>query len=149
MDESVRQNILDKVKTMLESIVDNSAVALLNEVTVGKITPTTLETVPLPVAFVFPGPDQAAPAGATAIDFETWDWTVTIEVWAKDIDMETILKFIHRKMAKDTPEGLIGGLAIDVKRQSSSGTLVVSNDYSTSAMLIDFLVRFRHPWGAP
>lgn len=143
-----RQLILAQIETMLEGIFVNDEQVFVH-VEVGKAGPDDINNVPTPAIFVFQGPESRA---EETIGFEVWNWTIILEVWARDNDLETLLGLIHTQMAKNNADG---GLicsstmgVIDVKRQSSE-LMIVDPTKSLEVMTIVYSIWYRHPYGTP
>lgn len=149
MSDTLRKQILDKSKSMLQAVTDDGGSIVFGDVFVSKVSPIDLETVSYPCAFVYSGPEKDLNVSGAPNTYESWDWIITIEVWARDEDMEDLLKYVHKKFAELYPTGMIGGLAIDVKRKSCSGTLSVDPTKSLAAIMMDFSVQYRHVFGSP
>jgi hypothetical protein len=137
MADSVRQEILNEIETILSSL------ATLKHVEKKKISPVDLETVPFPCAFIFSGAEQKLNDGRAVIGYENWLWRVTVEVWGKDQDMEALLKEIHDLMWTNRN---IGGHAITSDRVGAD-FLVVDVEQSIEAILIDFDILYRNTKG--
>ncbi len=137
--DSTRKLILDKFVSVLETL------SSLSHVEKKKITPVDIETVPFPAAFVFSGAERKLGAGDSnaVIGYENWNWRVTIEVWAKDTDMENLLKEIHDLMWTNRK---LGNYAVTTDRVGVD-FLIVDIEQSIEAMLIDFDVIYRHTKG--
>ena len=137
MSDSTRQNILNQIVTTLESL------SALKYVEQKKISPVDLETVPFPCAFVFSGAERKLNDDRAVIGDENWSWRIVIEVWAKDTDMESLLKEIHDLMwinrSLNGYAALLDRVGVDF--------LVVDVEQSIEAMLIDFDVLYRHKCG--
>lgn len=148
MSDTRRQQILARIKTMLESIEENY-IPVFNSVSVGKISPVDIETVKFPSVFVFQGAESRLEDNSA---FEQWDWTISLEVWAKDEDLEHLLGLLHTEMEKNYSDGglicstLLG--VIDVKR-TGSDIMVVDPEQSIVAMIVTFSVLYRHLFGQP
>lgn len=143
-----REGILDRIKLMLEGIEEND-MPVFKHVSVGEITPVDIDTVALPAVFVFQGPEKRL---VQVTDREQWDWTIILEVWAKDENMEHLLGLLHTVMAKNYSDGglicstLLG--VIDVMR-TGSDMMIVDPDRSLAAMVVTFTVLYRHEYGQP
>lgn len=137
MANSVRQNILSEIVTILETLVT------LKHVELKHVSPVDLDTVALPCAFVFGGADKKLNDDRALIGCENWLWRIVIEVWVKDVDPEDILKEIHDVMWTNRD---IGGYAITSDRVGVD-LLVVDVEQSIEALLIDYDILYRHERG--
>ena len=137
MANSVRQNILSEIVTILETLVT------LKHVELKHVSPVDLDTVSLPCAFVFGGADKKLNDERALIGCENWLWRIVIEVWVKDVDPEDILKEIHDVMWTNRD---IGGYAITSDRVGVD-LLVVDVEQSIEALLIDYDILYRHERG--
>lgn len=134
---------------MLTGITENGE-SVFQFVDVGKLATPDLETAPVPAVWVFQGPEEFI-ENATA-GFDTWEWSIYIEVWARDNDLEHLLGLIHTEMGKNNADGgLICSVTmgvIDVKRKSCELTLVDPTK-SLEMMSIVYSIKYRNPYGVP
>lgn len=93
-----RQTILTAIKTILEGIVDGSGNRRFPHVEVSRIPPTRLDVVPYPAVFVYSDREMRVEDERAVNRQETWEWYITLEVWAYDKDMEDLLDYIHTAM---------------------------------------------------
>jgi hypothetical protein len=134
---------------MLTSIQENGE-AVFQFVDVGKLSTPDLETAPTPAVWVFQGPEEYVEKAT--LGFDTWNWSILIEVWARDAEMEHLLGLIHAEMGKNNADGgLICSTTmgvVDVKRKSCELTLVDPTK-SLEMMSIVYSVTYRNPYGVP
>lgn len=133
---TVRQNIIANIVTELQEV------SQLKSVTAEEVVITDLDTVPMPCAFVVAGGESRVETGT--IGYESWDWSINVEVWAKT-DLEVLLGIIHQKMYE---QPLRGGYAINTVRVGAD-IFTIESDKQLNGLMINFLVRYRHPWGNP
>lgn len=129
-----RADILDQVEANLLTV------ATIKEIKSGKVVVVDLDTVAFPCAWVFAGPDTRIDG---VIGYETWDWVVYVEVWAKDTDMEALLGEIHSAMYIGRK---MNGLADNTVRTGSE-MFTVDPEQSVEGMLIPFKIEFKHVKG--
>ncbi len=135
-----RTDILNYIKTILEGVSD------LQEVFVNKSTIVDIETVKMPCAFVFSGPEsRLVDPHYSVIGYETWDWNVGLEVWAQDTDMEALLGSIHEKMHSGEQ---MNGKAVTSFR-TGVNMMVIDPTQSLEVMAIDYSIIYRHVKGGP
>jgi hypothetical protein len=132
MADTTRQKILNNIKTVLKTIPQIKTV-LLN-----KLTISDLSTHPTPICFIFSGGENKE---WDVINYETWKWPVSIEVWALDSDMEIFLGLIHNVMALDETRG---GYAIRCERLGSSAPFLIDPENNLAGMLLDYQIWYRH-----
>ncbi len=137
MSNTTRQNILAQIKTTLEGVES------ITEVQVNKTTPVDIETIGFPCAFIYSGGETRQQNGP--ITYETWEWEIQIELWARDSDMETLLGVVHAAMFADEK---IGGYA-DTSYRTGVDMYVIDPLQSLEAALITYLVRYKHVRGTP
>lgn len=134
-----RQLIQDYVVSILEDNVEDIKQAEWN-----RLTAIDVETAALPAAFVYGGKEQKILVGEEApIGWETWRWPITIEVWAQDTDMETLLGNIHEQMHSGQT---MGGKAVRSERMGVEH-LVIDPEQRLQAMLIEYEIIYRHVRG--
>lgn len=137
---SKRANILNKIKEVIKSV------PLIKTVEVDRLDSIDLAKLPLPSVFIYGGNDNRVDSGRDAtIGFETWDWEIFIEAWAKDADMEKLLAEIHKVMYQNNK---LGGLA-DYSARYGSEVFVVDPTRRIKGILLKYRVLFRHPLGQP
>ncbi len=130
-----RSDILTYIGTMLGEISD------IKEVFVNKPTVVDLDTVSLPCAFIFSGPEtRLVDPHYSVIGYETWDWNVLVEVWAQDTDMEALLGTIHEKMHSGEQ---MNSKAVTSFR-TGANMMVVDPTQSLEVMSIDYSIIYRH-----
>jgi len=132
---TTRANILTTIKTILEGV------SALQEVQVNKNTLIDMETVKMPCAFVYSGVERRiVEPNYSVIGYETWDWSIAIEVWAQDSDMEVLLGAIHEKMHSGET---MSGYAVTSFR-TGADIYVIDPTQAMEAMLIDYSIIYRH-----
>jgi hypothetical protein len=131
-----RQNIVANIVTELQEIPQ------LKSVTAEEVVITDLDTVPMPCAFVVAGAEARIETGT--IGYESWDWSINVEVWARE-DVEVLLGLIHQKLYEDP---LRSGLAQNTVRMGSD-IFTIEADKQLNGIIINFKVSYRHPWGNP
>jgi hypothetical protein len=133
---TTRQNIISNIVAELQEI------SQLKSVTAEEVVITDLDTVPMPCAFVVVGPETRLDVGT--IGYETWNWSINVEVWAKT-DLEVLLGLIHTKMYE---QPLRGGYALNTVRVGSD-IFTIESDKQLNGLLINFQIHYRHSWGNP
>lgn len=136
---SKRADILDKIKTTV------LGVAGMAEVSVNRTIPVDVETVGFPCAFVYSGPSTRLTDSRAVIGYENYDWSIFIEVWGKDQDMEALLALVHAALFADEQ---MGGLAA-TSYIIGVDMLTIDVDRHMESMLIQYSVIYRHPRGTP
>ena len=131
-----RQNIISNIVTALQEI------SQLKSVTAEEIVITDLDTVPMPCAFVVASNESRIETGT--IGYESWDWSVNVEVWART-DLEVLLGLIHAKLYEDP---LRGGYATSTHRVGSD-IFTIETDKQLNGLMINFSIQYRHAWGNP
>jgi hypothetical protein len=141
MSNTTRVNILDRIEYDLKNGVSD----LLTVEVLRKPTITSVDTVLQPAAFIYPGPERKIKGGdsRSVIGKENWEWTVFIEVWAMDTDMEALLGSIHTVMYADYT---FNKYAVYSERESVV-MWVVDPDEMQQAMLLEYSVIYRHTLG--
>jgi hypothetical protein len=139
---SVRSSILANIETVLKA-VDGVADA---SVFAGKLRDFDLDSLPagvtLPLVFAIQGPEQRA---EQVHGFETWNWTVAVEVWCADTAVETLYAAIHTAMIADITRG---GYARKTERIGGD-VLPIDPGRGISAFQQTYQIQYRHPWGTP
>ena len=82
--------------------------------------------------------------GRSVIGYENWEWTVLIEVWGKEQDMEALLKLVHDALFANEQ---ISGHAVTSYR-TGVDMLVLDPDRHMEAMLIQYTIVYRHTRGS-
>lgn len=138
-----RENILKAVGTIISGIKSEGK-TVFKTVTVAKIPPVELETVAFPACFIYSGGETKLVEGNSAVvGSETWDWNIILEVWAMDIQMETLLNLIHSAMFADYK------LDNNAEWSERIGVdfMVVDPTRQIEAMFITYRVLYRHLLG--
>ena len=133
---SVRSDILADIEAVL------GGVPAIQTVKVGSLEEVDLEEIDIPVVFVLSGPERKIP-GST--EHETWEWTVVVETWCKDTDIETLYAATHAAMAADPTRG---GKAYDCER-TAGDILSVDPGRALAALQQTYTIKYRHPLGSP
>ena len=133
---SVRSNILADIEAVL------GAIPAIQTVKVGSLEEVDLEELAIPIVFVLSGPERKIP-GST--EHETWEWTVVIETWCKDTDIETLYAAIHSALAADYTRG---GKAINCDR-TAGDILSIDPGRALAALQQTYTIEYRHPMGTP
>ncbi len=134
---TTRENILDTIKTNITAVTGISSASLLQP------SPVDLDTIAMPAAFIYTGAEVRLADNRAVIGYETWQWEVFIEVWARDTDMEALLGLIHSKMYLDEE---IGNYAV-ISYRTGVDMQVVDPEQSLQVMLITYEVIYRHVKG--
>ncbi len=135
---SVRADILSDIDTVLKAMTEFIDASVIT----GKAEQVDLESVTLPVAFVLQGPERKP---SQAMGLETWEWTITVEVWCKDSDVETLYAAVHQALMVDIYRG---GHALNFYRDGGD-VLSVDPGRSLSAFQQTYQILYRHPFGTP
>lgn len=131
----------EEILANLDAVI--GGIPSVGTVVVGKIDPVDrIEALTLPCAWVFPGDERMTESTAS---METWEWSVEIEVWAKDSDLEPLLGAIHAALAADATRG---GFALNCYRDGSR-FFAVDPARSIGAMQLSYRILYRHPFGQP
>ena len=133
---SVRSDILADIQTVI------SGIAGIGTVAAGKVEYVDLDNLTLPTAFILQGPEKKI-TGST--EHETWEWTVVIEVWCKDTDVEPFHASVHQAMASDISRG---GYALNCHRESSD-PLAIDPGRGVAGFHQEYRIDYRHPLGSP
>lgn len=138
---TVRASILTNIDTTLKTVtglVDAS-------IYVGKMEQVDLDAVDLvlPLTFAIQGPEQKA--SEQVMGMETWNWTITIEVWCAQASVETLYGAIQTAMLTDITRG---GYARKTERISGDA-LPIDPGRGLSAFQLTYQIQYRHPWGTP
>ena len=133
---SVRSNILANIQSVV------SGISGIGTVTTGKVEYVDLDSLTLPAAFVLQGPERKIP-GST--EHEAWAWTVVVDVWCKDTDVESFHALVHQAMAADIYRG---GNALNCYRESSD-PLAVDPGRGIGGFQQEYRIDYRHPLGSP
>ncbi len=138
---SFRSDILGNIETVLKAIVG----LIPEQVYVGKLQDVSLNdpSVALPVVFVIQGSEQKVPE--PVMGFETWNWTVSIEVWCLDTSVETLYSAIQSALTADITRG---GFSRKFER-TSGDVLAVDAARGISAFQQTYQIQYRHPYGTP
>lgn len=138
---SVRSNILSNIETVLKAVTGLVA----DSVFVGKLEQVDLDAqdVVLPLTFAIQGPEQKA--SEQVMGFETWNWTVTVEVWCRDTSVETLYAAIQAALMADITRG---GFARKFER-TGGDVLTIDPGRSLSAFQHTYEIQYRHPQGTP
>jgi hypothetical protein len=138
-----RQTILNNIKTIITGITSGGS-TLFKHVNITRIPPTELDTTPFPAAFIYSDREVKFFDGENAvIGSETWDWSIIIEVWAQDKDMEDILNSVHSAMFADYKFTNTA----EWSERIGVELFTVDTSRSIEAMLIPFRVIYRHILG--
>jgi len=140
---SFRTDILANIETTLKATAGLSDTSVF----VGKLVDFDIDNLPagvsLPIAFAIQGPEQKAPEQVHG--FETWNWTVTAEVWCTDTAVETLYEAIHAALMVDITRG---GFARKFER-TGGDVLPVDPGRGLAAFQQTYQIQYRHPWGTP
>jgi hypothetical protein len=134
---TVREEILSHIKTTLEGVSG------IQYVEIERSLPVDLDTAPLPSCFVYTDSEEKCRDDRAAIGWETWDWKLIIEVWAKDTSMEHLLGDIHNAMFVDND---LGGHAVSNERMGVSFH-IIDITKSLKSMLLSYYILYRHRLG--
>jgi hypothetical protein len=138
---SVRSNILSNIEAVLKAVTGQVA----DSVFVGKLEQVDLDAADLvlPLTFAIQGPEQKA--SKQVMGMETWNWTITIEVWCSDTSVETLYGVIQAAMLTDITRG---GYAQKTER-TGGDVLPVDPGRGMAAFQQTYQIQYRHPWGTP
>jgi len=141
---TARQAIMDKLKELVEGVVDDSSNFLFKQVELTKTVPPDLDTIQLPACFIYSDREYRLENEERAtIGHESWEWYVTLEVWAAYEDLETILKFIHKKIYDNYTLGNYANWASRV----AVDFLTVDPTKDIESMAISYRIVYRHALG--
>jgi len=134
---SSRNNILTNLQSTLEGI------SSIKTVIIKKSSMTDLDVISLPAIFIYIGPEEKVFDQRAIIGYETWDWKITLAVYARDTDMEELLKDIHDVLFASRT---LTNTCIDIIRQSADELMVDVED-SLKILILDYSVLYRHTIG--
>jgi hypothetical protein len=137
VDPSKRELILAKIKELLEAITG------VEEVTIDKTTLVSISDVPMASIFIYAGLEARATDDKQIMGYETWKWTVIIELWSYIEDNEAFLKLIHNVININYT---LDDLVSTIKRVGADPRYF-DLDGTRKAMLIPFEVIYRHKMG--
>ena len=134
---SIRKDILASFEEDLNEIPE------LEEVEVNEVSPADLDDKPFPCSFVFSGP--SVKVQRACIGFETWDWSVVVETWVQEDDVEEWIERLHAKLCEDyTRDG------------NSTESYLIDTDIITlnatkelQSIVLIWRVRYSHKVGEP
>jgi len=129
-----RNRILQLIANAVKSI------PYIKTVEVDRINAVDITKTSLPAIFIYGGNDKSID---DVIGMETWDWEISVEVWAKGKDMEDILADIHKKL--HAINGKTG--EINTITRTSSEMFVVDPTKLIKGMLLKYSVIYRNPLG--
>lgn len=142
---TTRQNILETIKTDLEGIIDTEThEAVFKYVSVARIPPTELDTVPLPACFIYSESEKRITDERSVMGRETWEWIVVLEVWALDKDLENLLEYIHETLYADYR---FGNYAQGSHREGVD-FFTIDTTMRTEGMVIPYNIQYCHVAGA-
>jgi hypothetical protein len=139
MGATKRQQILSSIANTL------CQVSAIQTVSINKSDPVDLDTIPMPACFVYSGPQNRAGDDDTIMGYETFEWTVIVEVFAENVDMETLLGQIHNKMFFNCHQS---GTA-EFSWLSGVNIFLIDPLRQLQMMSLEFYVLYRHPMGVP
>lgn len=139
MADSTRQQILDYITgTVLNDL------GIFEKIFQNESVPVDIETQPLPIAFVFSGPEEKLMSGPNAvIGYENWNWRIAIEIWVNESDAEATLKTVHDAMWTSRS---LNSLAVSSDRVGAD-IQPVEIENKIVCLLLDYDVLFRHTKG--
>jgi hypothetical protein len=138
-----RQITLNNIKNIITNITSGGNV-LFKHVGITRIPPTELDTVAFPAAFIYSDRETKFFDGENAvIGSETWDWSIIIEVWAQDKDMEDILNSIHSAMYADYKFSN----TVEWSERVGVELFTIDPTRSVEAMLVPYRVIYRNILG--
>lgn len=138
---SKRQDILDELQTVLETV--NS----LSSVIVKKPVFQDLDTVAMPVAFIYSGPSRLAIPEYQTIGYETFEWIVNIEIYGyEDLDLEDMLSSVHTTLFANNT---LNDYAILSQITSTDMYDAMSSDRSFQGLIIEYNILYHHVQGQP
>lgn len=140
---TVRQNILTSFSTIMSGITDIG----FQHVEVNRSTPVDLEVTPFPACFIYSGDEQKAEDKMQVVLYETFKWTVELEIWLRDgsLGEEEILGLVHEAVFADYTHS---GNAVSSSR-SGSKIFIIEHERSLRAIRIPYEVIYRHRRGQP
>lgn len=134
---SKRSDILTAVETVI------TGTGLFAYVYKGMASAIDLTKIPFPAIFIYGGPDTRRMDEEVTIGKEVWDWTVVLEIWAKDLDFEAALATIHSAMFTNRR---FGGLARTSYRLGSDPFIVDPSKY-INGLSVPYMVKYEHTQG--
>lgn len=135
-----RQSILNKIKTVIQSIPNFKTV----EQGSAQIPTTDIETSPLPACFITSDRETKYLDGENAvIGSETWEWYVVLLVRAVDADLEDLLNLIHTAMHTNYK---LGNYA-EWSERMGVDFLTIDPTKQIEDMIIPYRIIYRHNLG--
>jgi len=139
MTQTYRQAILANMLSVIQSISE------IKHVEINRAIAVDLDIVPLPCVFIFsdteaPMPDEGA------IGTQAWNFTVTLDVYAQDSDMENLLGLIEVAVMSDPGRG-----NVHAKRTERLGFELhtISSDRSLMGFSVPYSIVYQHDYGNP
>ena len=140
---TVRASILNDIDGTLKAVTGVTDASVF----VGNIVDFDLDNLPtgvdLPLVFAIQGPEQKA--SEPVMGMETWNWTITVEVWCISSAVETLYGLIQAAMLADIT---CGGYARKTER-TGGDVLSIDPGRGLSAFQLTYQIQYRHPWGTP
>jgi hypothetical protein len=110
-----------------------------------------IDSAPMASCFVYAGPETRVTADNEAtLGYETWDFVIVVEIWARKNDIEILLGRLHKVVAEDRYLQKIGGMRLlsgtGIKRDEANPQYFeVTED--KRAMVVSFTARYNHAIG--
>jgi hypothetical protein len=136
---TTRQHILEEIYNALTTITD------IKYLEIERSTPLEIDSIPFPAVFIYSGPEMRVEDNRGVIGYETYEWNISIECWGTNVDMEDLLGQIHTVMFINNE---FHDYACYSYRMGVSH-LVVDPDQSLRAMILEYVVLYRHVQGVP
>jgi hypothetical protein len=151
-EQTYREAITEAVKDICLSITG------IKKAEVDRSLAVNIDTAPMASSFVYAGPETRVTADNEAtLGFETWDFTVIVEIWARKNDIENLLAKLHQAIndnrfltvvkyvTTSNPSGrLLSGTGI--KRDGADPQYFEVAE-EKKAMIVPFVCRYRHTIG--
>lgn len=132
---SVRETVLNTLKTTVSSVAGLKAVKLVFEATV-----KDLETLPYPFVVLYPSSERAYPI--QTIGYEVWEWDIVVELWGKEkTNIEGLIADITQALYSVSHANING-----IKR---TGVEYLYPEEDLYGARITFTVIYTHPFGSP
>jgi hypothetical protein len=135
---SWRSDILSNLETTLKGMTEFADASVIT----GKAEEVDLDSVTFPLAFILQGPERKAQG---PVGFETWDWTVVVEVWCRDSSVETLYAAVHQAISADIYRN---AKALNTSRDGGD-VMSLDPGRTLSVFQHTYQILYRHPFGTP
>jgi hypothetical protein len=134
---TTREQILEKIQT------DLKATGYFRDVYNRHPGIPDIESATFPCVFVYSGPESRVKDNRGAIGSETWEWHVVLEVWGREVEMESFLGYIHHALFNDYS---LGNLVVLAER-AGVDMWVLDPERDWCSMVVPYSILYRHILG--